>query len=84
MLFRSPIHLQEWNHGLRCIGNIEAPNVVAVENKVSGFNANGTELTLTKLNGLSMNDYITDGALQFLLNGYVPLGTLSDYATNTS
>jgi len=75
---------QEWNHGLRCIGNIEAPNVVAVENKVSGFNTNGTELTLTKLNGLSMNDYITDGALQFLLNGYVPLDTLSDYATTSS
>jgi len=31
-----------------------------------------------------MNDYITDGALQFLLNGYVPLGTLSDYATTSS
>jgi len=75
---------QEWNHGLRCIGNIEAPNVVTLETKTSGFNTNGTELTLTKLNGLSMNDYITDGALQFLLNGYVPLGTLSDYATNTS
>jgi len=75
---------QEWNHGLRCTGNIEAPNIVAVENKTDGFNTDGTELTLTKLNGLSMNDYITDGALQFLLNGYVPLGTLSDYATNTS
>jgi len=23
---------QEWNHGSRCIGNIEAPNIVAVEN----------------------------------------------------
>jgi len=31
-----------------------------------------------------MNDYITDGALQFLLNGYIPLGTLSDYATTSS
>jgi len=75
---------QEWNHGLRCIGNIEAPNVVAVENKVSGFNTDGTELTLTKLNGLSMNDYVTDGALQFLLNGYVDLGSLDDYATTSS
>ena len=75
---------QEWNHGLRCIGNIEAPNVVAVENKVCGFNSNGTELTLTKLNGLSMNDYITDGALQFLLNGYVDWGSLNDYATTSS
>jgi len=75
---------QEWNHGLRCIGNIEAPNMVAVENKVSGFNTDGTELTLTKLNGLSMNDYVTDGALQFLLNGYVDLGSLDDYATTSS
>jgi len=75
---------QEWNHGLRCIGNIEAPNVVAVENKVNGFNSNGTELTLTKLNGLSMNDYITDGALQFLLNGYVDWGSLNSYVTNNS
>ena len=75
---------QEWNHGLRCIGNIEAPNIVAVENKVSGFKTDGTELTLTKLNGLSMNDYVTDGALQFLLNGYVDLGSLDDYATTSS
>jgi len=89
---------QEWNHGLRCTGNIDAPNITtmnssisgleglvsALTSKTSGLNANGTEITVTKINGLDASDYITDGALTFLLNGYVPLGTLSDYATTSS
>jgi len=89
---------QEWNHGLRCTGNIDAPNITTMNSsicsleglvssltsKTSGLNANGTEITVTKINGLAASDYITDGALTFLLNGYVPLGTLSDYATTSS
>jgi len=89
---------QEWNHGLRCTGNIDAPNITSMNSsissldglvssltsKTSGLNANGTEIIVTKINGLAASDYITDGALQFLLNGYVPLGTLSDYATTSS
>jgi len=71
---------QEWNHGLRCIGNIEAPNVVAVENKVSGFSADGSELTLTKLNGLSMNDYITNTSLTTTLNNYTTTSSLDTLA----
>jgi len=89
---------QEWNHGLRCIGDVDAPNITTMNSsisnldglvssltsKTSGLNANGTEITVTKINGLNASDYITDGALTFLLNGYVPLGTLSDYATVSS
>jgi len=33
---------------------------------------------------LSINDYITDGDLQFLLNGYVDWGSLNSYATTSS
>jgi len=89
---------QEWNHGLRCIGDIDAPNITTMNSSISnleglvssltsktnGLNADGTEITVSKINGLAASDYITDGALQFLLNGYVPLGTLSDYATTSS
>jgi len=64
--------------------NTLAGRVTTVETKTSGLNANGTEITVTKINWLAASDYITDGALQFLLNGYVPLGTLSDYATTSS
>jgi len=127
---------QEWNHGLRCTGDIDAPNITniltrisglsadgteltvtkfngvnvteygmkgellnyattgslgnltgrvsAVESKTNGLSANGSEITVTKINGLDASDYITDGALQFLLNGYIPLGELSDYALVSS
>jgi len=79
---------QEWNHGLRCTGVIEAPNVVALETKASGFNVDGTELTLTKLNGLSMNDYaltsslanyVTSSSLTTTLANYATIGMISDF-----
>jgi len=52
--------------------------------KTIGLNSDGTELTITKLNGLNASEYVTKGALQFQLNGYVPLGSLDGYATTTS
>jgi len=48
--------------------------------KTVGLNSDGTELTITKLNGLNVSEYVTDGSLQFQLNGYVPLGDLDGYA----
>jgi len=56
--------------------------------KTSGFNTDGTELTLTKLNDLSMSDYVTNTSLTITLNNYVTntslTNSLANYTTNTS
>jgi len=75
---------QEWNHGLRCTGVIEAPNVVALETKASGFNVDGTELTLTKLNGLSVNDYALTSSLTAVSNRVTSLETKTSKLSYTS
>jgi len=75
---------QEWNHGLRCTGIIDAPNVVALETKASGFNTDGTELTLTKLNGVLVSDYVTSSSLTTTLANYALVSSLTDYALVSS
>jgi len=57
---------QEWNHGLRCVGNIEAPNITNILNRLSGFNADGTELTVSRLNGVDTLEYAMNSSLNTL------------------
>jgi len=40
--------------------------VLVLDARTSGFNADGTELTVTKLNNLSMSDYVATSSLNTL------------------
>ena len=60
---------QEWNHGLRCTGNIDAPDITNILTRISGFNADGTELTGSRFNGVDVMEYAMNSSLNTLAGG---------------